>query len=103
MTTARTISAQFLEHPCSHTEVDISIMFIDDFPDELFENILERDHTRHSAVFVDYDGQVFAVFLKVAEQHIQADRVGHEADLVGEIPQWFLPLAFRQRGEHVGG
>ena len=56
----------------------VEVVFVLDVADDLLEHVLDRDEARHAAVLVDDDRDVVAVGAEVAQQHVEALRLGHE-------------------------
>src|SRR5262249_45060035 len=51
----------------------LAIEFILNWAHKLFKHILERDHARHAAIFVDKHSQMHAITLKLNQQVIEAN------------------------------
>jgi hypothetical protein len=47
-------------------------------PDDLLEHVLDRHQAGHAAVLVDHDRHVVAAGAELAQQHVEALRLGHE-------------------------
>ena len=52
-----------------------------ELPDDLLENVLERDQSLDVAVLVDDEGEPAAIALELSELHIEGGSLGHEVRL----------------------
>ena len=53
-------------------------MLVGDLADDLLDDVLERDDARRAAVLVDDDGHLEAALAQLAQQRVEADRLGHD-------------------------
>ena len=67
------------------------IMLVVDFTDDLFDDILDRNEARDTAVFVHHHGEVIASFAELAQQNVETLALRHKghwphdvADVEGE-------------------
>ena len=60
------------------------VVLVADLPDDLLEQVLERDDAGRAAVLVDHHGQVRARVLQVAQQVVQGPALGHGDDAADE-------------------
>lgn len=66
------------------------VALVRNLADDLFENIFERDDAQRRTVFVDHDGHVYLVRLKLFQQVVDLLVFGHE---IG-FSQQLLPAEF---------
>ena len=55
-----------------------AVVLVGDLADDLLDDVLERDDARRAAVLVDDDGHLEAALAQLAQQRVEADRLGHD-------------------------
>jgi len=55
-----------------------AVVLVGDLADDLLDDVLERDDARRAAVLVDDDGHLEASLAQLAQQRVEADRLGHD-------------------------
>ena len=60
--------------------VDFDLVFVVDLAPDLFQPVLDRDHTGHTAVFVDHDREVQVLLLHLAHERLDGLALRHKVD-----------------------
>ena len=80
----------------------ILVEFVADFADDLLENILDRDHPRGAAVFIDQDGHMRAFLLHFPKQFLDRYRFGYRHGRMNQLGQVDVGIVIKLQKELLG-